>query len=632
MSVELEEVRNFLATTAPFAQLPDAVIDQLPAKMDMRYVRSGTTIIQRGAHNDFCFIIRSGAVDVIGDNDILLDRRDAGRCFGYSTIFGENNSRYTMIAVEDCLLMAIKREHINTLAEQYPDLARFFSSLTKRISAAAAQLRAQASSDLLRIRLSEFMVKNPVHATADISIVQAAQIMQEHNVSSLLIVEQAQTQSNDTHACEQSVIGIITDKDLRNKVVAKNMDTTQNVHRIMAPMPRTLNDDVQAFEAMMLMSEYGIQHIPVTRDNELVGIVSSADILRLMRNDPIYLTADLSRKNSIDELKDTYSSIDEVAVRFIDRGTSPEDIAGLLTMTADTLTRRLLYLAEQKLGHPPVPYEFVVVGSQGRKGMGLASDQDNCLVLDDNYNPQQHGHYFEQLSRFVCEGLAQAGQPLCPGEMMAMNPQWRMTRTQWIDTFHHWITAPEPEALLHVQTFFDFRSIYTSTTTQLAQEVHKNAVEMAQSSVRLQAHLATLAVRREPPLGFFRGFVVDRSGKYANTLDVKKGGLAAIVQMARLFSLTSGITALTTRQRLVQAAQAGSISERGSQDLIDAVDFINLISLKHQSEQIKQGQTPSYHIAPATLGKMDREHLRDSFQIIKNMQNALATKYPIRNI
>lgn len=626
MSVELEEVRAFLSQTEPFTHLPGPVLERLPAQIDLTYVRRGETIIRLGDPNDYCFIIRSGAVDIIGEEELLLDRREAGRCFGFSTIMGENKSRYTMTAVEDCLLMKLGRDDFLSLIQDHPDVARFFSSQSKRISAAASQMRQDPTSEILRTKLQQFMVTTPVTVNPEVSIQDAARTMQERNVSSLLITDQAAEHRGQ-------VLGIITDRDLRKKVVAENLDVSLPVTEIMTAHPRTLPSDAQAFEAMIVMSELGIHHLPVADEGKLVGIVASPDIMRLLRNDPIYLTADLAKKSTPEELKEVYTSADEVAMRFIDRGSSPEAVSGLLTVAADSLTRRLIQLAEEQFGPAPVPYSFVVVGSQGRRGMGFASDQDNCLVLDNSYNEAEHGEYFAQLSEFVCTGLDNAGQVLCPGEMMAMNPKWRMTQDTWIHTFRQWITAPEPDALLHAQTFFDFRSLYSSAGgEELAESVHLAAVEMARDAGRMHAHLATLAARREPPLGFFRGFVLDRSGEYANTLDVKKGGTAAVVQMARLYSLASGVTAVGTRQRLQQAAGQGAVSQKGAQDLIDAFDFLNTIAFRYQSAQLKRGEEASYHIDPQRLSKMDREHLRDAFQIIKGMQNALATKFPVRNI
>ena len=618
MTVELDEVRDFLAASDPFAQLPANELSGLPQHMSMRYVRRSDTIISAGQPNDMLFIIRSGAVDVLDGEGTLLDRRDAGRSFGFSTLMGDNICRYSMIAVEDTLLLTMPREPFVELAERNPELARFFSGQSARMRAAAAQLRQESSSDVLRTQLGDFKIPNPATVTPDTTIQDAARIMEDRNVSSLLVSQ------------DGGLEGIVTDRDMRGRVVANNMDVTLPVTEIMTPNPRAVTSDSLAFEAMLIMADMRIHHLPVVDEGAVTGIIASADIMRLLRHDPIYLTADLSRRTTPEDMREVYESAADVAVRFIERGASAEEVTGLLTVAADSLARRLITLAEEQLGPPPVPYAFVVLGSQGRRGMGLASDQDNALILDDSYDPDLHGDYFKKLADYVCTGLDSAGQVLCPGDMMAMNPDWRMTVTQWTNTFHTWITAPEPEALLHAQTFFDMRAIHG--VLELADNVHTTAVDMAAHSGRLHAHLATLAARREPPLGFFRGFVVDRSGDYANTLDVKKGGTAAIVQMARLYALSAGIDAVGTRPRLQAAASAGAVSERGAEDLIDAFDFLTTISLRQNAEQLRRGQKPNYHIDPKELGKLDREHLRDAFQIIKGMQSALSTQYPVRSM
>ena len=618
MTVELDEVRDFLAASDPFAQLPTNELSGLPRHMSMRYVRRGDTIISAGQTNDMLYIIRSGAVDVLDGEGTLLDRRDAGRSFGFSTLMGDNTCRYSMIAVEDTLLLTMPREPFVELAERNPELARFFSGQSARMRAAAAQLRQESSSDVLRTQLGDFKIPNPATVTPDTTIQDAARIMEDRNVSSLLVSQ------------DGGLEGIVTDRDMRGRVVANNMDVTLPVTEIMTPNPRAVTSDALAFEAMLIMADMRIHHLPVVDEGAVTGIIASADIMRLLRHDPIYLTADLSRRTTPEDMREVYESAADVAVRFIERGASAEEVTGLLTVAADSLARRLITLAEEQLGPPPVPYAFVVLGSQGRRGMGLASDQDNALILDDSYDPDLHGDYFKNLADYVCTGLDSAGQVLCPGDMMAMNPDWRMTVTQWTNTFHTWITTPEPEALLHAQTFFDMRAIHGAL--ELADNVHTTAVNMATHSGRLHAHLATLAARREPPLGFFRGFVVDRSGDYANTLDVKKGGTAAIVQMARLYALSAGIDAVGTRPRLQAAASAGAVSERGAEDLIDAFDFLTTISLRQHAEQLRRGQKPNYHIDPKELGKLDREHLRDAFQIIKGMQSALSTQYPVRSM
>lgn len=298
-------------------------------------------------------------------------------------------------------------------------------------------------------------------------------------------------------------------------------------------------------------------------------------------------------------------------------------------MGLDSLARRVITLAEEEVGPPPVPYAFVVVGSQGRRAVNFASDQDNALILADDYDEAEHGEYFATLTSRICDGLHEAGQMHCPGDMMASNPKWRMTVSQWQQTFHEWITAPQPEALLYAQIFFDMRLVHGSR--ELADHVHLSAVEAAQGSQRLHAQLAALAVRSDPPLGVFRGLVVDRKGDYARTLHIKAGGTAALVQIARLYGIVAGSPLVGTRARLKAAVDANVLSRSGARDLSDAFEFLTSLTLRHQAGQLRRGKEPDYRIAPDSLGKLDRVNLRDAFGIVKSIQSSLAVTYPVRN-
>ncbi|HIX78959.1 MAG TPA: CBS domain-containing protein [Candidatus Corynebacterium faecipullorum] len=622
MSVEIDEVTSFLAQHEPFSRLPEEELTALSAQLSMIYLRRGDIPIKMGEENAHLHIIRTGAIDVVGEEGVLLDRRESGLTFGYSTLQGEPVSVYEMVAVEDSLVFTLPQEAFSQLAERNPDIARFFSAQSRQIRAAARGLTDSAPTDVLRTPLRELIRTDVLTAPAATTIRDAALLMTEHGVSSLLVVEPGPES-------DKRLTGILTDRDLRTRVLAAQRDPSEPVGEIMTPQPLTVSADAPAMEALLHMAERGIHHLPVVKEGALQGIVTQSDVTRLLHNDPVYLAADLSRRTSVAELNGAFNEATRLAGRFVERGSTPAEASSLVTLAADAVARRLCTLAEEELGPPPVEYAFVAVGSQGRREMALASDQDSALVLADDFDAAVHGEYFARLSSFVCQGLADAGQVLCPGDMMAMTAQWRMTRSQWIEAFRRWIREPQPEALLNAQIFFDFRVLYGSET--LGREVHTAAVEMGRGATRLHAHLASLAARREPPLTLFRGLVVERDGDYANTLDIKKGGTAGIVQMARLFALASGSTVVDTRQRLREAA-GNAVSRQGAQELLDAFDYLRSLSFQHQARQLREGQQPDYHIDPKGLGRMEREHLRDAFRAIKSMQNALATKYPVRNI
>ena len=620
MSVEVEEVTGFLAEHEPFSHLPSDALTAISASMTMRYIRRGTTVVLAGQRNDTLHVIRSGAMDVLDSEGGLLDRREPGLSFGYSTLVadpGVAESRYTTVAVEDSLILELPREAFQRAAAEHPDIERFYSLQTRQIRSAAQDLADDAATGVLRTPLRDVMIVNPQATAPETSIAAAAQQMREQAVSSLLIT------------ADGALRGIVTDRDMTGRVVAQSLDTSLPVSEVMTRDLRTVTPETLAFEAMLLMAELKIHHLPVLEEGKVVGVVAGADIARLLRVNPIYLTADFSRRTSREELRDAYREACAVIARFLDRSGDFAEAAQMMTIAADSIARRLLELAEEQFGAPPVPYAFVVLGSQGRREMGLSSDQDNAMVLSNDYDPNQHGEYFANLARWVCEGLAEAGQAWCPGDMMATNPLWRQTAREWEGTFHTWITAPNADALLHAQTFFDFRPIYGDTA--LAGEVHRTAVRMGGESKRLHAHLASLAARREPPLTFFKGLVVERSGDYARTLNIKTGGTYSIVQMARLYAIASGVDAVDTATRLELSAGVG-VSKEGARDLADAFYFLRTLTLRHQARKLRHGEQPDYHVDPKRLSKMDREHLRDSFQVIKRMQSALGNKYPVRSI
>lgn len=636
MSVELDEVRRFLADQEPFVHLPDEELDALPRKMTLSYIRRGDTVIASGSDNDHLYVVRSGAVDVTDDAGVLLDRRGTGDSFGYSAMLpavldhaghrvvadSHGPSHYTMVAVEDSLLLSLPGEDLLDLAERHPDIARYYAGLSVRIRADSDRLRSRAGTDVLRRTVADLELhgRDLVTVDADLPVVDAAALMGERRVSCLPVVDGTR------------LVGILTDRDLRNRVLAARLDPSVPVRQIMTPDPVSVEPQSTVFEAMLRMSDLHIHHLPVTDQRQggaLVGILAASDVMRTMRADPIYLTADLAKATTPDQLRRIVTDAAQMAAGFIERGASPDEVSELLTVGLDSLARRLLALAEEELGPPPVPYSFAVIGSQGRRAVGFTSDQDNCLVLSNDYDEDAHGDYFAALATRVCDGLHAAGQIYCPGNMMASNPDWRMTVSTWADTFHTWITAPDPDALLYAQTFFDMRIVHGSR--ELVEQVHRSAVASAKGSGRLHAQLAALAVRREPPLGVFRGLVVRRGGDYANTLDVKKGGIAAIVQMARLYSLVAGSPVVGTAARLDAAAQAGVLSAKGARDLTDAFGVLTGLALRHQAKQLRAGEDTDYAVAPDTLGRLERENLRDAFGIIKSLQTSLATSYPVRS-
>jgi len=294
-------------------------------------------------------------------------------------------------------------------------------------------------------------------------------------------------------------------------------------------------------------------------------------------------------------------------------------VTRLITDVGDATTRRLLAMAEEKLGPPPVPYLWLACGSQGRQEQTGVSDQDNCLIIDDAMQPD-HDPYFKALAKFVSDGLDACGYFYCPGDMMATADRWRQPLNVWQGYFRKWIAKPDPEAQMLASVMFDLRPIGgdESLFADLQTDTLKNAAE---NSIFV-AHMTSNSLKHTPPLGLFRGFATVRSGEHKNTIDLKHNGVVPIVDLGRIYALQAQLPAANTRARLEAAIEAGKVSTTGGRDLLDAYDMIAETRLEHQAAQIRRGEKPDNFMPPTDLSDFERSHLRDAFVVVKTMQSA----------
>lgn len=617
MDVELAEIRDFLATCAPFDDLPAHTLAALPARLTQRYHRRGAVIIEAGRPNDTLHIIRSGAVEVCDRDGTLLEARDRGDCFGYSSLISPGPSQYLTVAAADSLVLEMPGAVFDEVAAAHPAVRDFFGERSDRIRADLSAARiAAAGGDVLGTPVIELLTRDAVTTGPATSIRAAARIMTEQRVSALLVVEDGR------------MVGIFTDRDLRSEVIARGLDTAGPVSTIMTADPAWVDGSTRAFDAALVQIERCVHHLPVCIEGTPVGMVTTSDLLRLAQADPVYLAARIGRAPDEQTVAELCGRLLPLVGEFVRRGTAPRDIGRVITATADAATRRLIALAEGELGPPPVGYCWVALGSQGRGELGVASDQDSALILDDAAAEVPGALcYFHDLSARVTAGLERAGFPLCPGEMMASTPAWRRTCAQWERQVRDWVRDPEPESVLHSQVFFDIRGIHGDEA--LVGRVREEMRVRAQASPRFLAHLARIACEWNPPLGFFRGLVVARRGEYRNTLDIKAGGIAPVVQIARLYALASGVGAVSTLDRLDAVAAVGGMGRADAENLSEAFRFLRGLAIRHHSRQIEVGVPRDNNVDPSELSARDRHRLRSAFRIIAEAQDAVALRYRV---
>ena len=433
--------------------------------------------------------------------------------------------------------------------------------------------------------------------------------MRDRHVSSLGVVDQGR------------FLGILTNRDLTNKVLAAGRDPATPVHAVMTPDPISLPPDALGSDVLHLMLERRIGHLPVVRDGELLGMITQTDLTRFQAVSSAVLVRDVATAESIADMAAVTARIPQLLLQLVGGNNAHEIVTRLITDIADTVTRRLLAMAEAELGPPPVPYLWLACGSQGRQEQTGVSDQDNCIMIDDAMQPGDM-EYFHRLAKFVSDGLNAVGYYYCPGDMMATNPKWCQPVRVWREYFEGWVARPDPMAQMLASVMFDLRPI--GGATALFRDLQAETLENAARNSIFVAHMISNSLKHTPPLGLLRGFATIRSGEHRNHIDMKLNGVVPVVDLGRIYALRGKLTAVNTRARLLAAEEAGVISVSGARDLIEAYDLIAESRLKNQAALVKMGRKPDNFLAPSDLSDFERSHLRDAFVVVRTMQSSAA--------
>ncbi|PWQ98845.1 DUF294 nucleotidyltransferase-like domain-containing protein [Leucothrix pacifica] len=338
--------------------------------------------------------------------------------------------------------------------------------------------------------------------------------------------------------------------------------------------------------------------------------------------DPSRILADIDNANDLATLQQISQQVPELQIQITQQGRKANELGRIISSITTEITIRLIQLAEQQLGPPPVPYAWIVAGSQAREEQTSHTDQDTGLVISNAMRPE-HDAWFESLARFVSDGLNSCGYIYCPGDVMASNPKWRQTQNGWREHFHQWIDQPRKRGLMYSSIFFDLRAIYGDIS--LWDELHSEVLQHTRGNSLFLAQLSSIALHHRAPLGLFNRFQLC-SEPHADTVDIKHGGIIPIVDMARIFALETGVLAVNTRERLQQTAGSEALSHSGSQSLLAAFDFLHNLRANHQLRQLLANEKADNYINPKALCGAERKQLRASFKVIRSMQRTIKSR------
>jgi len=604
MTAMAKQVEDFLNTSAPFDILDKEQKLELVKHTELVYLTADNVgDLQKGKAS--LFLIQNGQFSV-QDSDAPLRHLSEGDYFGYTNIMEKRNFSLSISVDSPGLVYCFEASAVTPLFE-LPAIRNFFDGL--RNNALQNHAISDSNSMWLYKGLEDVINKSPVSVDVETSITVAAQIMTNQKVSSLLVTR------------EDKLIGIITDRDLRSRVVAASLDIHLPVSHIMTPNPAQIMGNRTLFDALALMTERNIHHLPVIDQQTLVplGMVTASDIIRHQRGNVLFIIGELSKAENLYELTRLSWQLPHYFSAHAKKA-GDYDIAGkILSQATDIMTRKLIGFFQQANGKAPMMFAWLVYGSQAREDQTMGSDQDNGLLLAERPSEAQ-AEYFAKMADYVCNGLAKCGIKLCDGNIMASNPKLRLSLEEAIEEAKRWVKAPTKDAIMHFNIFLDVRC--AAGDISLFKQLQRQRAPLMKQNMFLAA-LTRNSNEISVPLSMFQKFIYEKGRREKDVIDLKTRAVALINNIARIYALADGVTLPNTLARLDALSENSQLSKRDATNLRDIWLFLNRLRWRHQLEN----KVTDNRVSVSSLSSIEKHQLKAAFKAIERTNQAMVMKF-----
>ena len=627
---------DFLGRTLPFSDLPEQTRRDLARRCTIDFIPRGEHFMHQGKTElDSLWLVQRGGVRLFlrqGDETVsLADFRGEGGALGALAMIRGDKAGLNAETVEDTFFIRLERQAFLDLVDKQPGLARYYLKSFSETYAAKAfsELRQcrispkpEASLYLFTAKVGRILRRDPVVMGESENIRSAAETMAREHVGSLLVAGD-----------QGDIRGIVTDKDFRYKVVAQGLNYNWPLREIMTSPVATIRDDATCFDALLMMMRDKIHHLAVVRTDgptgaapkgpgSIRGVITSHDILVLQGRSPFSLYREIVAATNFENLYELGRKTPMVIRTLMEEGARADNVSRMVAVLNDLILERLLTLCIRRAGTPPVPFAWILLGSEGRREQTFRTDQDNALAYARPDKPKEQAEaaaYFADLSEAVIDHLERCGFPRCPGDMMASNPRWRKTEQDWQTYFLDLIQRPEPDHLLHATIFFDLRHGFGDP--RMCDRLRATIASHAPQSGVFLKLLARDCLRQNPPLTFFKNFMVEKDGRHKNRLDLKKRGIMPFVDFSRLTALAAGVHRTNTLDRLRAVHDKGVISSQLFNEIREAYAFITQIRMVHQLRCMEQDREPDNYLDPSRLTELEKRTLKQAFAVLGEMQS-----------
>ncbi len=634
-SVVAGRIMELLDNAPAFDRLPGEVRRRLLGETHLRYYEPGEVILEQGrTEHDYLYMIESGFVRLTdATTGRLVEEYGEGEMFGNYALMEGGELPYEARAVEPTVCLLLGADRFRELYEEYEPFPAFFEKDIRgyapdevdpfdAASVSGAQL-------LFGTQLKDIVSRAPVVCTPRATAREAAEAMREQVANSIVVLD------------GDRVVGILSDAALRSRIVAEAASPETPVEEVMSGHVLRLEGEAQVFRALMEMMQHRAGHVVVSEGpgdapgSRILGVISDQDISRAQGHSPAFMSDRIDSARSIAELSGLRAEADKLLLGLDRQGVKPADLIAINTELNDRLMRRIVERVEEELSEQSpeekvdLAWAWLSLGSEGRGEMGLVTDQDNALIYvdpTDENEAERAELWFRRLSERANAALADCGFALCKGGIMARNPKWRQPLSEWKKTFRAWILSPEQQQLMQASTFFDLRGLYGDLS--LVEDLKTSIRDALENERRFLPFLAREALANRPPLSFFRRFVVERSGEYRHTFNIKRRGLRPLVDAARIISIQLGyLESANTVLRMENAAAELPQFSKTMEDALDAYHYLAELRMSHHLSALKAGEEPTNQINPSALTGTQQSMLKVVFSTVQEVQDAVARRY-----
>ncbi|MGD1056067.1 MAG: putative nucleotidyltransferase substrate binding domain-containing protein [Solirubrobacteraceae bacterium] len=609
------DVVDFLRAHPPFDALEVTDVERVAASAEVEFFLAGTIIFAKSAQPvEHLRVVRTGAVEIVLD-EVVLDELGPGELFGHASMLSGLPPGFEARAQEDTLCYRIPEEAARTALAR-PESVRFVarSLLEVHAHATAALAPRQLAPDRASQPVATLIRDPPLVCSPDTSIREAATRMAAAPATSILV------ELGDS-------LGIVTDRDLRSRVIAAGVSYEAPVSSVMSAPAYTVAPNRPGGDVLLEMLDRGVRHFPVvSAEREVIGVVEAVDLLAVEALSSFYLRRAIARAESVADLIHATEGLRPAVVALHEARVAASRVAAIYSVVLDALTRRLIELAIETTPHPPTPpaeFSWLALGSQSRREAVPGSDADSAIVWYGDAPEETVRPYLHALAVQVTAGLDACGIRVDGHGATAADVLFVRSLESWRKVALSWIERPTREqALILVSVLVDSRPVWGIHSGAPVSDTFRAAT----SRPELLHLLARFALTHRPPTGFLRGLVVEHDGEHRGRLDLKRGGLLPVVDLARWAGMAAGVTSASTLERLHAAGEAGTLPAAEVHTLEDAFELFTELRMEHQVEQLRAGIEPDDHVNPDELSALTRSYLKEAFRAVASVQKRIAAE------